>query len=46
MMLVARDARNHEKEHLLGICQPKGINFLDEKSYYVKLHYSNDTFKA
>lgn len=29
MLLVARDARNNDKEQLLGICQPKGINFLD-----------------
>lgn len=46
MLLVARDARNNEKEHLLGICQAKGVNFLDEKSYSVKVHYSNDTLKA
>ena len=46
MVLVARDSRNNEKEQLLGICQPKGVNFMDEKSYSVKLHYSNDILKA
>lgn len=46
MLLVARDVRNNEKEHLLGMCQPKGFNFMDENSYSVKLHYSNDTLRA
>ena len=46
MLLVARDAKMNEKEKLLGICYPKGINFMDEKSYSVKLHYSNEILKA
>lgn len=46
MLLVARDVRSNEKEKLLGICNPKGINFLDQKSYSIKLHYSNETLKA
>ena len=41
MLLVTRDIRGGEKQKLLADCIPKGINFLDEKSYSVKLHYSN-----
>ena len=46
MLLVARDARMNEKEQLLGVCQPKGVNFMDEKTYSVKVSYSNDILKA